>query len=501
MVPSCAEGGVLGVLCASIGSIQVNEAIKLITGIGDPLVGRLTIYDALEMSYRQVKVKKDPECPLCGKNPTITDLLDDYEAFCGVVSDEAAQAASGSTITAGELKEMLDRDDDIFLVDVREPNEFEIVSIPNATLIPKGEFLSGAALERLPQDRQIVLHCKSGARSAECLAVVHNAGFSDAVPILLHRSLSIHRYLSADLYRDICPLTFRKALPRAVATSPPRLQRGGDVVYMPGRDMSRFTAYGKVRYASVVHADAPGSYLAPPSAPPRRHTRQLIAGIGALVSAAIAIAAAVQLIGELTSPPTQAERDAAATRAVARRWQAWPAGKIFPATLPYALDIGGPEKARRVGIDPGGSGCTTAVDPTLIGTLRGYGCRGALRATYLDQLQGLAITVGVVAFPDERSAALARKQLPKAPGLRTLALPGSVVARFTDAARQSAAALQQGPYVALAAIGYADGRPAAKAKQGQVDLYTIAPQLAQAVLTPLAARPAVDCAQKAVWAC
>ncbi|HEX6468317.1 MAG TPA: adenylyltransferase/sulfurtransferase MoeZ [Streptosporangiaceae bacterium] len=183
MVPSCAEGGVLGVLCASIGSIQVNEAIKLLTGIGDPLVGRLTIYDALEMSYRQVKVKKDPECPLCGKNPTITELLEDYEAFCGVISDEAAQAASGSTITATELKEMQDRGDDIFLVDVREPNEYEIVSIPGATLIPKGEFVSGAALERLPQDKKIVLHCKSGARSAECLAIVHDAGFSDAVHV------------------------------------------------------------------------------------------------------------------------------------------------------------------------------------------------------------------------------------------------------------------------------------------------------------------------------
>jgi adenylyltransferase/sulfurtransferase len=183
MVPSCAEGGVLGVLCASIGSIQVNEAIKLITGIGDLLVGRLMIYDALEMSYRQVKVKKDPECPLCGKNPTITELLDDYEAFCGAVSDEAAEAASGSTITATELKAMQDRGDDIFLVDVREPNEYEIVSIPGATLIPKGEFLSGAALERLPQDKQVVLHCKSGARSAECLAIVQQAGFRDAVHV------------------------------------------------------------------------------------------------------------------------------------------------------------------------------------------------------------------------------------------------------------------------------------------------------------------------------
>ncbi|GAA4482558.1 adenylyltransferase/sulfurtransferase MoeZ [Actinoallomurus oryzae] len=180
MVPSCAEGGVLGVLCASIGSIQVNEAIKVLTGIGEPLVGRLMIYDALEMTYRSVKVRKDPECPLCGKNPTITELLEDYEAFCGAISDEAADAAKDSTISATELKDMLESDD-IFLVDVREPNEYEIVNIPGATLIPKGEFLSGAALERLPHDKKVVLHCKSGARSAEALAIVKNAGFSDAV--------------------------------------------------------------------------------------------------------------------------------------------------------------------------------------------------------------------------------------------------------------------------------------------------------------------------------
>ncbi len=182
MVPSCAEGGVLGVLCASVGSIQVNEAIKLITGIGDPLAGRLMIYDALEMSYRTVRVNKDPECAVCGKNPTVTALID-YDAFCGAVSDEAAEAAAGSTITATDLAGMLDRGEAIFLIDVREPNEYEIVSIPGATLIPKGQFLSGAALEKLPQDRRIVLHCKSGARSAECLAVVKNAGFSDAVHV------------------------------------------------------------------------------------------------------------------------------------------------------------------------------------------------------------------------------------------------------------------------------------------------------------------------------
>ncbi len=182
MVPSCAEGGVLGVLCASIGSIQVNEAIKVITGIGEPLVGRLMIYDALEMTYRSVKVRKDPECPVCGKNPTVTELID-YEEFCGAVSEEAQEAAAGSTITARQLKDMQDAGENIFLVDVREPNEYEIVSIPGSVLIPKGEFLSGAALERLPQDKRVVLHCKSGARSAECLAIVKNAGFSDAVHV------------------------------------------------------------------------------------------------------------------------------------------------------------------------------------------------------------------------------------------------------------------------------------------------------------------------------
>ncbi|WP_327047793.1 adenylyltransferase/sulfurtransferase MoeZ [Microbispora sp. NBC_01189] len=182
MVPSCAEGGVLGVLCASIGSIQVNEAIKVLTGVGEPLVGRLMIYDALEMKYRDVKVRKDPECPLCGKNPSITELID-YEAFCGTISDEAQEAAAGSTITAAELEAMRDRGDDIMIIDVREPNEYEIVSIPGAVLIPKGEFLNGSALEGLPQNRKIVLHCKSGARSAEVLAVLKNAGFSDAVHV------------------------------------------------------------------------------------------------------------------------------------------------------------------------------------------------------------------------------------------------------------------------------------------------------------------------------
>jgi molybdopterin/thiamine biosynthesis adenylyltransferase/rhodanese-related sulfurtransferase len=182
MVPSCAEGGVLGVLCASIGSIQVTEAIKLLTGIGDALVGRLMIYDALEMTYRSVKVRKDPECQLCGKNPTITELID-YEAFCGEVTDEAAEAVVGSTITATQLKEMLDRGEDLYLLDVREPAEYEIVRIPDSVLVPKNDILSGAALSQLPQNKRIVAYCKTGIRSAEALAALKAAGFGDAVHV------------------------------------------------------------------------------------------------------------------------------------------------------------------------------------------------------------------------------------------------------------------------------------------------------------------------------
>ena len=182
MVPSCAEGGVLGVLCASIGAIQVNEAIKLLTGIGEPLLGSLMVYDALEMEYRKIKVRKDPNCAVCGEHPTVTELID-YEAFCGVVSEEAQQAAAGSTITAKELKELLDSDKPTYLVDVREPAEWEIVKIPGATLIPKDEILRGDALATLPQDKQIIMYCKTGVRSAETLAAVKNAGFSDAVHV------------------------------------------------------------------------------------------------------------------------------------------------------------------------------------------------------------------------------------------------------------------------------------------------------------------------------
>ena len=189
MVPSCAEGGVLGVLCAAIGSIQVNEAIKVLTGIGDPAVGKLVIYDALELEWRKLKVRKDPACALCGDNPTVTGLID-YEAFCGAISEEAADAAVGSTISVVQLEHLLkEREEgtrDFVLVDVREPNEYEINQIPGSVLIPKGDFLNGHAIAQLPPvdaGRQVVMYCKTGVRSAETLAVAKGAGYADAVHV------------------------------------------------------------------------------------------------------------------------------------------------------------------------------------------------------------------------------------------------------------------------------------------------------------------------------
>jgi sulfur-carrier protein adenylyltransferase/sulfurtransferase len=174
MVPSCAEGGVLGIICASIASVMGTETIKLITGIGEPLLGRLMIYDALEMSYRTIKIRKDPS------TPKITELID-YEEFCGVVSQDAVEAATGSTITPRELRALLDSGKKLALIDVREPVEWDINHIDGAELIPKSLISSGEGLAKLPHDRKAVLYCKTGVRSAEALAAVKKAGFSDAV--------------------------------------------------------------------------------------------------------------------------------------------------------------------------------------------------------------------------------------------------------------------------------------------------------------------------------
>jgi adenylyltransferase/sulfurtransferase len=173
-----------------MGSIQVKDAINLKAGIGEPIAGQLVIYDALEMEYRKLKVRKDPHCALCGEHPTVTGLID-YETFCGALSDEAAEAAAGSTISVTQLEHMLkERENggrDFVLVDVREPNEYDINRIPGSVLIPKGDFLNGSALEQLTGlsggDKQIVMHCKTGVRSAETLAIVKGAGYADAVHV------------------------------------------------------------------------------------------------------------------------------------------------------------------------------------------------------------------------------------------------------------------------------------------------------------------------------
>ncbi|ORW31114.1 molybdopterin biosynthesis-like protein MoeZ [Mycobacterium paraense] len=172
--PSCAEGGVLGIICASVGSVMCTEAIKLITGIGESLLGRLMIYDALQMSYRTIEVRKDPA------TPPITGLID-YDDFCGVVSAEGAAAAADSTITPQELREWLDSGKKLALIDVREQVEWDINHIEGAQLIPQSVLSSGAGLAQLPHDRRAVLYCKTGVRSAEALAALKKAGFSDAV--------------------------------------------------------------------------------------------------------------------------------------------------------------------------------------------------------------------------------------------------------------------------------------------------------------------------------
>ncbi len=176
MVPSCAEGGVLGVLPGVIGVLQAIEAVKLIVGIGDSLIGRLLSFDALKMRFREFKVRRDPDCPICGEHPTIDQLID-YEQFCGIpqADAEAEKEMDVPSITALELKKKFDRQEEFVLVDVREPFEYEICNIANAKLIPLGEL--PARVSELDSAEEIVLHCKSGVRSAKALRVLQEAGF------------------------------------------------------------------------------------------------------------------------------------------------------------------------------------------------------------------------------------------------------------------------------------------------------------------------------------
>jgi len=182
LVPSCAEGGVLGVLPGVIGVIQATESIKLLTGIGQPLIGRFLIYDALNMKFRELKLRKDPDCPVCGTHPTVTKLID-YDQFCGIVQP-AQDHSSGATVSASEitpveLKAKLDAGETPFILDVREPNEYQINKIPGSTLIPLGEL--PRRYQELPKDRQIVTQCKMGGRSAKAQDFLKTVGFTDVL--------------------------------------------------------------------------------------------------------------------------------------------------------------------------------------------------------------------------------------------------------------------------------------------------------------------------------
>jgi adenylyltransferase/sulfurtransferase len=176
LVPSCAEGGVLGVLPGIIGVIQATETIKLILGVGEPLIGRFLIFDALRMKFRELKLRKDPDCPVCGTHPTVTKLID-YEQFCGVTpaAPEATTVNNATEITSVELKQRLDRGDTLKIVDVREPNEYQINRIPGSELIPLGDVPKRVG-ELNPSD-EIVVHCKSGVRSAKAADFLRSVGF------------------------------------------------------------------------------------------------------------------------------------------------------------------------------------------------------------------------------------------------------------------------------------------------------------------------------------
>ncbi|HZI77906.1 MAG TPA: molybdopterin-synthase adenylyltransferase MoeB [Vicinamibacterales bacterium] len=182
LVPSCAEGGVLGVLPGVIGVIQATESIKLLTGVGQPLIGRFLIYDALNMKFRELKLRRDPDCPVCGTNPTVTKLID-YDQFCGIVQPVHEQATgatvSTSEITPVDLKKKLDAGETPFILDVREPNEYQINKIPGSTLIPLGEL--PRRYQELPKDRPIVTQCKTGARSGKARDFLKTVGFNDVL--------------------------------------------------------------------------------------------------------------------------------------------------------------------------------------------------------------------------------------------------------------------------------------------------------------------------------
>lgn len=178
-VPSCAEGGVLGILPGVIGVIQATEAVKLILGKGEPLLGRLLHYDALAMKFREFKVRRNPKCPMCGDNPTIKGLID-YDQFCGIRGQESPAPKSTATeISVEELKKRMDRKENLFVLDVRNPNELQICKIPGTILLPLPELPQ--RFSELPKDREIIVHCKSGMRSAKAVQFLKEQGFTQVV--------------------------------------------------------------------------------------------------------------------------------------------------------------------------------------------------------------------------------------------------------------------------------------------------------------------------------
>jgi adenylyltransferase/sulfurtransferase len=180
LVPSCAEGGVLGILPGIVGLLQANEVIKLILGKGETLVGRLLLFDALAMKFTELKLRKDKNCPICGDNPTIKELVD-YEQFCGIVPEGDSHVDEGLEIDAVEVKKMLDDGQDFKLIDVREPSEYQICKINSATLIPLGEIEAKdpSKLNGLKQNDEIVLHCKAGVRSLKAANALIDMGFTN----------------------------------------------------------------------------------------------------------------------------------------------------------------------------------------------------------------------------------------------------------------------------------------------------------------------------------
>jgi molybdopterin/thiamine biosynthesis adenylyltransferase/rhodanese-related sulfurtransferase/molybdopterin converting factor small subunit len=174
LVPSCAEGGVLGILPGTIGLIQATETVKLILGIGEPLVGRLLLYDALAMRFRELKLRRNPECPVCGDHPTITQLID-YQEFCGIPNQPHEPAAAEGDIDPVEVKAKIDRGDPFILIDVREPHEYQICNIPQAKLIPLGDLPK--RVNELDSAAEIIAHCKSGMRSAKAVDFLKQSGF------------------------------------------------------------------------------------------------------------------------------------------------------------------------------------------------------------------------------------------------------------------------------------------------------------------------------------